>query len=85
MLCAAALFCGCACGWSADTDAPAREPRPDAAQAVQEGNVEQWLQHYQRERGAEWERARTSAPSAQGSAEDAGVPAAAPGRRPERE
>lgn len=52
---------------------PAAERRPDAAQAVQEGNVNQWLEHYQRERGAAWpapamerdiERARQDHPPA---------------------
>lgn len=37
-----------------DMREPAAERRPDAAQAVQEGNVNQWLEHYQRERGAAW-------------------------------
>ncbi len=49
-------------GWGDDTASTPLERRPDAAEAVQEGNVEQWLQHYQRERAAEWERARAGAP-----------------------
>jgi hypothetical protein len=41
-------------------------PPRDAAQIVQEGDVSQWLQHYQRERGAEWakqQRAQPATPS----------------------
>jgi len=55
----ACVVSGSPLGWGADSAAPAAERRPDAAEAVQEGNVEQWLQHYQRERGPEWERAST--------------------------
>jgi hypothetical protein len=33
---------------------PAPGPRQGAAETVQEGNVELWLQHYQRERGEKW-------------------------------
>lgn len=31
-------------------------PRRDAAETVKEGDVSQWLQHYQRERGEAWSR-----------------------------
>jgi hypothetical protein len=44
--------------------APEREEqaRPrDAAEAVQEGNVTQWLEHYQRERGGDWARQKADA------------------------
>jgi hypothetical protein len=49
-------------------DAPpaqgAQQPRPrDAAEAVQEGNVTRWLEHYQRERGEAWARDRNAAPA----------------------
>lgn len=36
-------------GYAADTTQPAR-PK-DAAEEVQEGNVEHWIKYYQRERG----------------------------------
>jgi hypothetical protein len=43
----------------------AQQPRPrDAAEAVQEGNVTRWLEHYQRERGDAWARDRNAAPGA---------------------
>ncbi|HEY7759176.1 MAG TPA: hypothetical protein VIA64_07160 [Burkholderiales bacterium] len=35
----------------------------DAAEIVQEGDVSQWLQHYQRERGAEWARQQREQPT----------------------
>jgi hypothetical protein len=42
----------------------AQQPRPrDAAEAVQEGNVTRWLEHYQRERGEAWARDRNAAPA----------------------
>jgi len=69
---------------AAEPAASAGERRPDAAQAVQEGNVDQWVQHYQRERGHEWERARQRpepvAPGAAGAQETdaSGVPAQSP-------
>jgi len=40
---------------AARTDAADRQ---GAAEAVQEGNVDQWLQHYQRERGEHWPQSR---------------------------
>jgi hypothetical protein len=42
------------------------EDRPaprDAAEVVQEGDVSQWLQHYQRERGEEWARQQRAQPA----------------------
>lgn len=47
--------------WGGDPAPAGPEPqrRPDAAQEVQEGDVQLWLQYYQRERGQDWERART--------------------------
>jgi len=72
-------------GWSAEpAAAPSR--RPDAAEAVQEGNVERWLQHYQRERGEEWKRAGASGPAKDNSSvKDASVPDTAPDLRPKRD
>jgi hypothetical protein len=42
----------------------AQEPPParDAAQIVREGDVGQWLEHYQRERGAEWAKQQRAPP-----------------------
>ncbi len=81
----AALACGVgAAVWGADRAVDA-EPgrRPDAAQAVQEGNVELWLQHYHRERGAAWERAgRPNASTAADAPES--LPSAGEGTPPER-
>ncbi len=51
------VCCSSASGWASEPAGPPPEHRPDAAEVVQEGNVELWLQHYQRERGEEWERA----------------------------
>jgi hypothetical protein len=56
--------------------APERDEQPrarDAAEVVQEGNVTQWLEHYQRERGEEWAKQKADeakpapVPSAPGS------------------
>jgi hypothetical protein len=52
---------------------PAQERPRDAAEAVQEGSVTQWLEHYQRERGEQWKRAQgapaeTGAPKAERTA-----------------
>ena len=53
-----------------DTGAGGRAERPrDAAEAVQEGSVTQWLEHYQRERGEEWAKSKAS-----GGAPAAGSP-----------
>ena len=38
-------------------------PARDAAEIVQEGDVSQWLQHYQRERGAEWSKQQREQPA----------------------
>ena len=55
---------------SAEESDGGAQPRPrDAAQAVQEGSVTQWLEHYQRERGEEWERSKAAT---SGAARDAG-------------
>lgn len=54
---AACLATCSAPGWAGDPATRPPEHRPDAAEVVQEGNVELWLQHYQRERGEHWERA----------------------------
>jgi hypothetical protein len=56
----AALLCA---GLAQAAEPPAQRPR-DAAEAVQEGNVSQWLEHYQRERGEEWARQRQDPPPA---------------------
>jgi len=50
------------CAVSAHSE-PAAPPsdaaaRPGAAETVQEGSVDQWLQHYQRERGEHWPQSR---------------------------
>jgi hypothetical protein len=45
---------------SAEEQPPAR----DAAQIVREGDVSQWLEHYQRERGAEWAKQQRAQPAA---------------------
>ena len=62
-------------GGAADTAQPSSttpaRPR-DAAEAVQEGSVTQWLEHYQRERGAEWAKSR---PEAQNPPEKPAAPA----------
>jgi hypothetical protein len=61
LLCAIALTAPAA---DAD-DAPAAQEREaqarprDAAEAVQEGNVTQWLEHYQRERGEDWAKQKS--------------------------
>ena len=67
-LCAVLLAClGCAL-----TPALAAEDKPaprDAAEVVQEGDVSRWLEHYQRERGADWarqQRAEETKPADQG-------------------
>ena len=73
----ALLLCGFApmAGGAADAQQPASttpaRPR-DAAEAVQEGSVTQWLEHYQRERGAEWAKSR---PEAQNPPEKPAAPA----------
>ena len=41
----------------------ADDPPPrDAAEVVKEGDVSQWLKHYQRERGEDWSKQTPSAP-----------------------
>ena len=41
-----------------------RPPPPrDAAEIVKEGDVSQWLEHYQRERGAEWAKQQREQPA----------------------
>lgn len=61
-LTAAALLLWCAAALQAAQEQPPLTR--DAAQAVQEGDVSQWLQYYQRERGEEWNRQREDAPPA---------------------
>jgi hypothetical protein len=62
-LCSSAL--GAAAVNAEEPAQPARQERPrDAAQAVQEGSVTQWLEHYQRERGEQWQRTQ-AAPAVQ--------------------
>ena len=51
------VSCSSTPGWAGEPAVRPAERRPDAVEVVQEGNVELWLQHYQRERGEEWERA----------------------------
>ena len=62
--CSAALACGsqaCAEDKPLDTGEAGRAERPrDAAQAVQEGSVTQWLEHYQRERGEGWAKSKAA-------------------------
>jgi len=41
---------------------PAPGDRQGAAETVQEGNVDRWLQHYQRERGAKWPQSTQDEP-----------------------
>lgn len=64
--------------WSADPREPAAERRPDAAQAVQEGNVNQWLEHYQRERGAAWPAPTLERDTGRSLQDDPQVPAEQP-------
>jgi len=57
------------CAAQAHADEPAApQPEPGhrqgAAETVQEGNVDQWLQHYQRERGDNWPQPRQVKPNA---------------------
>lgn len=54
------------------------ERAKDAAEAVQEGNVSNWLKYYQRERE---QSAAPSAPPAQGAAQPAGKPPPQPAER----
>ena len=52
----------------------------DAAQVVQEGDVERWLEHYQRERGAEWTRQPRTVESKPAAQEAGAPPVGAPTR-----
>jgi hypothetical protein len=55
------------------------QPRPrDAAQAVQEGSITQWLDHYQRERGEEWARSKAATPEPPPAAGSVTPPSPAP-------
>ena len=61
-----ALLAGLGC---ALTPALAGEDKPaprDAAEVVQEGDVMRWLEHYQRERGADWAKQQGAAEAKQG-------------------
>lgn len=40
-----------------------RPPPRDAAEIVKEGDVSQWLEHYQRERGTEWAKQQREQPA----------------------
>lgn len=48
---------------AADTAKPA-PARRDAAEVVKEGDMSQWLQYYQRERGDAWSKTPPAQPSA---------------------
>ena len=55
---------------------PVREEQPrqrDAAEVVQEGNVTNWLEYYQRERGATWSQPKDGA-ATPGSANHGSTP-----------
>jgi hypothetical protein len=58
-LVALALMC-----MTATPSAEEQPPARDAAQIVREGDVSQWLEHYQRERGAEWAKQPVAQPAA---------------------
>jgi hypothetical protein len=63
LVCTAALVAVPPPALCEESDAGSGHSRPrDAAQAVQEGSVTQWLEHYRRERGEEWTRSKPPAP-----------------------
>jgi hypothetical protein len=63
------------CAAQAHADEPAA-PQPEsgqrqgAAETVQEGNVDQWLQHYQRERGDNWPQSTQIKPNTDADADE---------------
>jgi len=59
---AATLLCAWACVCSAADKPPQERPR-DAAEAVQEGNVQNWVEYYRRTREAAPPPARLPAPA----------------------
>jgi hypothetical protein len=63
-------------GLAAEDEPAAR----DAAEVVQEGDVSQWLKHYQRERGEDWARQQRGSEATQG-AEPGSVPPPGDGRK----
>ncbi len=68
--------------WGVDAAEPVLQPAParprDAAEAVQEGSMANWLEYYRRERGAQWETPKEA--PADRPAPAPSVPAATPER-----
>jgi hypothetical protein len=71
----AAIALATSIAWPQTADPP--RPR-DAAEAVREGDVSQWLKYYERERAEEWQRALPEQRAEKGSC----VPSQQTGGRP---